>query len=173
MNSQNFHCFSGMLVVWGNELLSERFLRRANCCFYTILSTSYLSPIGNLSIFGQRHNKFFLWKVIPFLATYCNVKQYFVSQIHLFRKTSTIRQLLLCSKRFPIVTQNLWTKSLFFFSAQKIIFNLTNRIYRSERTRNTVLMSEVERNFTTTREFFNQKFPIVSLLEIYLYNTSN
>ena len=47
-------------------IFTERFFRVANCCFYMILTDSYLPSLDNFSFFGRSYNDFHIWEVFPF-----------------------------------------------------------------------------------------------------------
>ena len=65
------------LVAGKSELLllrkifKEWFFRVAICFFYTNLTDSYLLYMDKFSFFGQSYKDFHIWKVFPFLGTWC------------------------------------------------------------------------------------------------------
>ena len=72
-----FHQWLGTLVAGRSELLllrkifKEKFFRVAICCFFTIVTDSYLLHMDNFSFFGQSYNHCHIWEVFPFLGTWC------------------------------------------------------------------------------------------------------
>ena len=67
----------GYFVAGRSELLllgttfTEWFFRVASCCFYMILTDSYLLHMENLFFFGRNYNDFHIWEVFPLLGTWC------------------------------------------------------------------------------------------------------
>ena len=67
----------GYFVAWRSGLLllgtifTEWFFRVASCCFYMILTDSYLLHMDNLSFFGRNYNDFHIWEVFRLLGTWC------------------------------------------------------------------------------------------------------
>ena len=51
--------------------------RVAICCFYTILTASYLLFMKNLFFFGQSYNNFHKWEVCPFSRAWSKIYHYF------------------------------------------------------------------------------------------------
>ena len=76
----------GTLVAGRSELLllrkifKEWFFRVAVCCYYTIITDSYLLSMDKLSFFDQNYNDFHIWELFPFLGTWCKFQHYFVFQ---------------------------------------------------------------------------------------------
>ena len=162
-----------MLVVWGNELLSERFSSEANFCFYTFSTTSYLSSIGRASPFlvkGKTNSFYGRWFLF---GDWLQGKTIFCFSDSFVQKTLQQSDSCCCVPSDSQLLSKLYGKNLFLFSAQKLIFNLRNKNYHSKRTWNTFLMSEVDGNFTTTRQIFNQKFCNRVTFETNIYNASN
>ena len=74
---EKHHQWLGTFVAGRSELLllgtifKESFCKVASCCFYMILTDSYLLYMDNLSFFGRSYNDFHIWKVFLFLGTLC------------------------------------------------------------------------------------------------------
>ena len=81
---EKFHQQLGTLVAARNELLllrkifKEWIFRVASCCFYTILTASYLLYMDNFSFFGRNYNNFDKWAVFFLSGIWCNSYCYFV-----------------------------------------------------------------------------------------------
>ena len=97
----------GTLVAERSELLllrkifKECFFTVAICCFYTVLTDSYLLCMDNFPFFGQSYNDFHKWEVFPFLGTWFKFQHYFVFQS--FVQSNFSRQpVALSGDSFPI-----------------------------------------------------------------------
>ena len=82
-------------------IFKEWFCKVASCCFYMILTDSYLLYMDNFSFFGQSYNDFHIWKGIPYLGTWCKFYHYFV--FHSFVQSNFSRQPVTSSGDFALL----------------------------------------------------------------------
>ena len=108
---EKFHQSLGALVVGSSQLL---FLRRisenwyckvASCCFYTILTNSYLPYMNTLPFFAQRHKEFHLFRVFVFMGFSTNFSTVLFFGVTWSKNPLNHQTGGYCYKRFATVTQ--------------------------------------------------------------------